>query len=307
MNDKSKKSWHVCVCICTFQRIELLPRLLNRILEQQTNGTFTISCVVIDNDKNRSSEKVVRAFQDLQKLEFIYDCESERNFAVVRNRAIQKSLGDFIAFIDDDEVPEKNWLLKLLQTCDQFNCDGTLGPVRPYFENQPPRWLDRSGLCHRPVHPTGMILNWQQTRSGNCLLKRNIFFENGIRFDPAYRTGGEDVDFFKRAIAAGKKFIWCEEAPAYELVPLERMRMTYYLRRALLQGTISLKYGLGKNQLAGRVKIILKSTAALAIYTLALPFLFISGTHRFVRCLVKACHHLGRLSALCGMPIIRER
>jgi succinoglycan biosynthesis protein ExoM len=287
--------------------VELLSRLLNRLLEQQTDDAFTFSCIVIDNDQKRSAEKTVGVFQGLQKLEFIYDCEPERNFAVVRNRAIQKSRGDFIAFIDDDEVPEKDWLLKLLQTCDQFKCDGVLGPVRPYFENEPPRWLDRSGLCHRPIHPTGLILNWQQTRSGNCLLRRNIFFENGIRFDPAYRTGGEDVDFFKRAIGAGKKFVWCEEAPAYELVPPERMRVTYYLRRALLQGTISLKYALGKNHIADRAKIILKSGSALAIYTLALPFLFISGTHRFVRCLVKACHHLGRLSALCGMPIIHER
>jgi succinoglycan biosynthesis protein ExoM len=287
--------------------VELLSRLLNRLLEQQTDDAFTFSCIVIDNDQKRSAEKTVGVFQELQKLEFIYDCEPERNFAVVRNRAIQKSRGDFIAFIDDDEVPEKDWLLKLLQTCDQFKCDGVLGPVRPYFENEPPRWLDRSGLCHRPIHPTGLILNWEQTRSGNCLLRRNIFFENGIQFDPAYRTGGEDVDFFKRAIGAGKKFVWCEEAPAYELVPPERMRVTYYLRRALLQGTISLKYALGKNHIADRAKIILKSGAALVIYTLALPFLFISGTHRFVRCLVKACHHLGRLSALCGMPIIHER
>lgn len=287
--------------------MELLSRLLNRLLEQQTDDAFTFSCIVIDNDQKRSAEKTVGVFQELQKLEFIYDCEPERNFAVVRNRAIQKSRGDFIAFIDDDEVPEKDWLLKLLQTCDQFKCDGVLGPVRPYFENEPPRWLDRSGLCHRPIHPTGLILNWEQTRSGNCLLRRNIFFENGIQFDPAYRTGGEDVDFFKRAIGAGKKFVWCEEAPAYELVPPERMRVTYYLRRALLQGTISLKYALGKNHIADRAKIILKSGAALVIYTLALPFLFISGTHRFVRCLVKACHHLGRLSALCGMPIIHER
>jgi succinoglycan biosynthesis protein ExoM len=287
--------------------VELLSRLLNRLLEQQTDDAFTFSCIVIDNDQKRSAEKTVGVFQGLQKLEFIYDCEPERNFAVVRNRAIQKSRGDFIAFIDDDEVPEKDWLLKLLQTCDQFKCDGVLGPVRPYFENEPPRWLDRSGLCHRPIHPTGLILNWEQTRSGNCLLRRNIFFENGIQFDPAYRTGGEDVDFFKRAIGTGKKFVWCEEAPAYELVPPERMRVTYYLRRALLQGTISLKYALGKNHIADRAKIILKSGAALVIYTLALPFLFISGTHRFVRCLVKACHHLGRLSALCGMPIIHER
>jgi hypothetical protein len=152
-----------------------------------------------------------------------------------------------------------------------------------------------------------MILNWNQTRSGNVLLKRDIFEPGGIWFDPVFRTGGEDVDFFKRAMAAGKRFVWCEEAPAYELVPPERMRFSYYLRRALLLGTISLKHGPRCNSFADRALIACKSVAALAAYTLALPFLLLGGTRLWVRYLVKICHHLGRFTALCGTPIISER
>jgi succinoglycan biosynthesis protein ExoM len=195
----------------------------------------------------------------------------------------------------------------LLATCNQHNCDGALGPVRPYFDERPPAWLARSKLCDRPVHPTGLILNWQQTRTGNVLMRRDIFEPGGIWFDLAYRTGGEDVDFFKRAIAAGRKFVWCEEAPAYELVPPERMRLAYHLRRALLQGGISLKYGVGRNQFSDRVRVGLKSIVALIVYSVALPFSLLGGYYPFINCLVKWCHHLGRFSALCGRPILRER
>jgi glycosyltransferase involved in cell wall biosynthesis len=299
---------NICVCICTFRRPELLARLLARLLElQRGSDLFTFSCVVIDNDENGSAMAVVSSFKNLGRLEFSYQCEPERNFAVVRNRAVRAANGDYIAFIDDDEIPDRDWLLRLLETCCAHDCDGVLGPVRPYFEKRPPRWLKKSRLCHRPAHPTGLVLDWQQTRSGNVLLRREIFETGGIWFDPAYRTGGEDVDFFKRAIAAGRKFVWCEEAPAYELVPSERMRLAYHLRRALLQGAISLKYGLGQNQFADRVRVGLKSFLAIGIYTLALPFLLLCGFRPFINCFVKLCHHLGRFSALCGHPILVER
>jgi succinoglycan biosynthesis protein ExoM len=306
--EEKNRAPHICVCICTFRRRELLTRLLNRLHELQFGlNRFTLSCVVVDNDEEKSAQEVVSSFQKLGKLEFVYKCEPERNFAVVRNQAVRAAKGDYIAFIDDDEVPEADWLLRLLEIFDEHKCDGVLGPVRPYYEKDPPRWLVKSGLCDRPPHPTGLKLNWQQTRSGNVLLKRDIFEPGGIMFDPVYRTGGEDVDFFKRAIAAGRKFVWCEEAPAYEIVPLDRMRLAYHLRRALLQGGISLKYGVDQNNLAERVKIGLKSFIALAIYSLILPFLILGGYRPFIRFLVKICHHLGRFSAVCGRPILRER
>lgn len=299
---------HVCVCICTFQRPELLSRLLSRLLElQRGDNRLTLSCVVIDNDDQGSAAKVVSAFQKSGGVNCSYQCEPERNFAVVRNRAVRAARSDYIAFIDDDEIPEKDWLLRLMETCERCQSDGALGPVRPYFEQKPPRWLENSGLCHRPVHPTGMAMDWQQTRTGNVLLKRDIFESGGIWFDPAYRTGGEDVDFFKRAIAAGWKFVWCEEAPAYELVPPGRMRLGYYARRALLQGAISFKYGASQNRLSSRARVGLKSLVALVLYTLVLPFTLFGGTGPFVRILVKWCHHLGRFSACCGRPVLRER
>jgi len=297
---------HICVCICTFRRPELLGRLLNRLVEANLgNNSLSLSAVVVDNDENESAKPVVAEYSG--KLNIRYERESERNFACVRNRAVKSADGDYISFIDDDEVPDPDWLLKLLETCRRHQCSGALGPVRPYFDNPPPRWLVKSRLCDRPVHPTGLILNWEQTRTGNVLLSRSIFERDGILFDTAFRTGGEDVDFFKRAIKAGHKFVWCEEAPAYELVPPDRMLLSYHLRRALLQGGISLKYGLGQNRFADRLRVGIKSFAAIVIYTLALPFLFLGGFRPGISCLVKLCHHVGRFTALCGKPLLAER
>jgi len=40
---------------------------------------------------------------------------------------------------------------------------------------------------------------------------------------------------------------------------------------------------------------------AAAVYTLALPFLFLLGDHVGMKYLVKDCHHIGRLLAVLGV------
>ncbi len=301
----------VCVCVCTFRRAELLRRLLDALPKLDGLGTaFDLSCVVMDNDSDRSAETTVQGFARGASFPVSYHVEAERNFAVVRNRVVASASAtgaDLLAFIDDDEVPVPEWIRGMLDTLRAHKSDGVLAPVRPYFDAKPPRWLERSGLCDRPVHPTGMVMDWTQTRTGNVLIKRELFEPGGLRFDPAFRTGGEDKDFFKRAIAAGRRFVWCEEAPVYELVPPDRMTLRYHLRRALLQGTVSTRYDLGKRRLLGRMQMLVKSFIALVGYTLALPFLWIAQSPWCVRVLVKNCHHLARLACLCGVPLARER
>lgn len=297
---------HITVCVCTFKRAKLLQKLLEKLQTLRTEGDFTYSCVVVDNDAEASARGLVESLQNKISYRLVYVTEPERNFALVRNAAIANASGDFIAFIDDDEVPVEEWLLKLLEIQKKHNADGVLGPVRPYFDNNPPAWLVKSKLCERPVHPTGMVLPWNQCRTGNVLLKRDIFIK-GLKFDPAYRTGGEDVDFFKRAMKVNYKFVWCEEAPAYELVPPERCTKKYHLKRALLQGRISLKYATDKLTLTERLKIGFKAFLATLVYTLCIPFLALAGFHVAMKYLIKDCHHIGRLLAILGIEPIKQR
>jgi glycosyltransferase involved in cell wall biosynthesis len=284
-----------------------LTRLLEAIDKVETKGAFTVSVVVVDNDAEGSARELVADFARHSGLKVAYAIETERNFAKVRNRTLELATGDFIAFVDDDEVPVPEWLYRLLEVQKQHDGDGVLGPVRPYFDQPPPAWILRGKLCDRPVHPTGMQMRWSQCRTGNVLLRRALFTEMGLRFDPAFASGGEDVDFFKRATAAGGRFYWCEEAPAYELVPPERCRKSYFLKRALLQGRISLNYSADELTLGARFKIGLQSLVALALYTPALVFILPVGFHRVMKYLIKDCHHLGRLSALLGIRLIRQR
>lgn len=294
-------SHHISVCICTFKRGELLKKLLTKLESQQTNHLFTYSVVVADNDSLRSAEPVVEEFCKKSDLKVTYCNEPRQNIALVRNRALQHAQGDLVAFIDDDEFPEPKWLFHLFHALEEFSADGVLGPVKPYFESEPPQWIKKGAFFERQDHATGYKLNWPEARTGNVLFKRSLLNDVVVPFQPQFDTAGEDVDFFRRMMEKGHSFVWCTEAAAYELVPASRCTSRYLLRRALLRGSNFPKHG------AHRIRNAAKSLLAVPSYLLALPVLAVFGKHLFVKYLIKLCDHGARLLAHLGLHLVTQR
>lgn len=292
---------HISICICTFRRPHLLGRLLQEISRQRTNSLFSYCVVVVDNDASESSKDSVAEFQSTSSLSVTYTVEPEQNIALARNRAIANSRGDFLAFIDDDEVPgTSEWLLTLFQTCQAYKVDGVLGPVLPRFQGTPPAWVVKGRFCDRPVHSTGFKIEWTEGRTGNLLMKREAVDGLEPIFRPEFGSGGEDRNLFRRIIQQGRSFVWCNEAPVYEWVPPTRWKRSFMLRRALLRGKMSSNHG-------GEPKDIAKSLSAVIGYSVALPFLLVIGHHLFMKYLIKICDHGGKLLALAGLEPVRER
>lgn len=290
---------HICVCICTFKRLPFLRRLLSALAAQETGGRFTYSVVVADNDRQQSAKPVVDEWAAGSTLRVSYCLEVRQNIALTRNKAIEHAHGDFVAFIDDDEWPTPRWLLTLFTACRDYDVDGVLGPVKPHFDEPPPRWVVAGKFYDRPTYPTGFVIDWRKGRTGNVLLKGRLFDGETQPFRPQFLTG-EDQDFFRRMIDKGRRFIWCDEAVAYETVPSIRWNRTFMLRRALLRGAVSLVHP------TARPAAIARSILAAPAYTVVLPFALLLGQGRFMTCLVKLCDHVGRLLAVIGIRPIRE-
>src|SRR5271157_3344728 len=287
MTDQLK---HISVCICTYKRPQLLKRLLDELANQETNGPFTYSIVVVDNDHSQSAKDTVLDFADTSNVPTTYCVEPRQSIALARNKAIENARGDFIAFIDDDEFPSKHWLLTLFKACNKYEVNGVLGPVKPHFDEQPPKWIVKGKFYERPTYPTGLVIDWRKGRTGNVLLKKGILAAGEQPFSPEFRAGS-DQDFFRRMIEKGHLFIWCNEAVAYEVVPPIRWKRTFMLRSALLKGSMepmTATFG---------ARDIVKSVIAVPAYTAALPFAIILGQHRFMNLLVRLFDHLGTLLA----------
>jgi succinoglycan biosynthesis protein ExoM len=291
---------HICVCICTYKRLALLQRLLTELAAQETDNRFTYSVVVADNDARQSAAPVVaESLAAAPDMSVIYCVEPRQNIALTRNKAIEHAAGDFIAFIDDDETPPRRWLLTLFTACDTFSADGVLGPVKPRFDEQPPRWVVDGKFYDRPSYPTGFVIDWRKGRTGNVLLRKRVF--DAAR--PPFRSeflAGEDQDFFRRMIDKGFRFVWCHEAIAYETVPAIRWQRRFMLKRALLRGGVSLMHP------ASRRAAVAKSLVAAPAYTVMLPFTLLFGQGMAMTYLVRLCDHLGRLLSVAGIRPISE-
>jgi len=290
---------HVAVCICTYRRASLLVRLLQSLAGQQTEGRLTFSIVVADNDAARSAEPVVTAFARRSAIPVHYTVEATQNIALARNRAVAEARGDLLAFIDDDEFAPPRWLLTLLDAYDRYRVDGILGPVKPHFDERPPRWIVKGGFYDRASYPTGTVIDWIKGRTGNTLLNMRLFSDGVPPFRPEFPTG-EDQDFFERMIDKGHVFVWCAEAVAYEVVPPTRWNRMFILRRALLRGATSLAHPTVGARHIG------KSLIAVPVYAAALPVAMVLGQHHFMKLMVKLCDHGGRLLAAVGIRPVTQ-
>jgi succinoglycan biosynthesis protein ExoM len=298
-NSTNIKIDRIDVCICTYKRPQLLRRVLKEVGSQETEGLFTFSVVVADNDQARSGEPIVSEFIATSSVPVKYCIEPQQSIALARNRAVENSDGNFVVFIDDDEFPAKEWLQNLLRTCRKYKVDGVLGPVKRHFDEKPPNWIAKSNFYERPDHPTGLVMEWRKCRSGNVLLKKELFAGEEQPFNPEFRTG-EDQDFFRRKIAAGGVFVWCNEAIVYEVVPPVRWKRKFMLKRALLRGAMEPKVA------TFGVRDVVTSLIAVPVYAVALPFALLLGHHRFMSLLVRLCDHLGKLLAFVGIHIVKD-
>jgi glycosyltransferase involved in cell wall biosynthesis len=276
--------------------------LLEKLEGQRTGELFDYSIVIVDNDASESARPTVEAFRAQAKIACSYYVEPNQNISLARNRAIENAGGHFVAFIDDDEFPGESWLFTLRDALARYGADGVLGPVVPHYdEQQPPQWVLKGRFFDRATHPTGHVLSWENTRTGNALLKREVFAPDREWFDPAFGSGGEDRDLFRRKIEKGMTFVWCNEAPVFETVPSIRWKRTVLLKRALLRGKMAL------NSKDPRVRSVLVSAVAIVIYTGLLPVMLLLGQHVFMKYLIKDCDHLGKLFAACGIDLIEEK
>jgi succinoglycan biosynthesis protein ExoM len=230
----------VSVCVATYRR----PQGLARLLAGLDRATFELhppselEVVVVDNDAERSAEALCREVGGRFRWRLEYVVETRRGIAHARNRAIQRAspLADFIAFVDDDEVPAPSWLDELLRAQATCRADVVFGPVLPYFETDVPPWILEGRFFERRRYPTGHRLEYGG--AGNSLISAPLLRERGFRFDERLGlTGGEDTLMFRRMSRAGYTMVWADRAIVHEWIPPSRATARWVLQRAYRLGT----------------------------------------------------------------------
>lgn len=232
----------VAVCVATFARPEGLARVLDGMRSQlveppAASGPILMRAVVVDNDATGPARAMCEARSGDFPLGLRYNVEPTRGISFTRNRlvAVAGDDVDFIAMLDDDEVPEADWLATLVRVQGTYEADIVSGPVIPYFPVTPAAWIQQGRFFDRPRYPTGQQL--QHALTGNALIRRRVFETTGLFNARFALTGGSDLQFFRRAAAVGCRIVWADEARVDEWVPPSRANLRWLLRRAYRSGS----------------------------------------------------------------------
>ena len=284
----------VIVCIPTFKRPKMLMRLLDAIAALETDADLSV--LVADNDAEGHAGLDLCDSIRHYRWPLTAVIAPKRGIAQVRNTLVEKALttdAQFIAMIDDDEWPQKDWIDQFLATARETGADVLQGSI--LFGQAGA--ADGHGDIRRASAPIAMLQG-----AGNLLIRRAVLDEmTAPWFDPQFAlSGGEDQDFFVRLSKAGKRFAWSDEARAHGDVPDTRANLGWLLRRAYSVGNsdmrVLLKHRPGPIRLSAE---FLKILASLLLSPPAAAILAASPNRRAIP-LQKLFRAAGKLSAMCG-------
>jgi succinoglycan biosynthesis protein ExoM len=220
------------IVIPSFRRPRDLERAIASVLAQQ-GATGSYEILVVDNDPDGSAAETAQKMAARSHVPIRYVHEARPGISHARNTGVAHATGRYLAFLDDDEEVEPQWLARLLAVFAQFGADAVVGPVLPRFPEDGPE-IDayrRRVYTRDAGMPTGTkLLGWN---IGNSMFDKARCFVTAEPFLPSLgRTGGEDTLFMRQLTRRGRKLLWCGEAIAWESVPADRLEPDYLLRRA---------------------------------------------------------------------------
>jgi len=222
----------VTVVVCTYNRAQMLGNTLRSMLALNTSGRFRYEVVVVDNASDDSTPQVIRSWSAKARqrgLTLRGVCERQRGVAAARNRGIAEARGQWIAFCDDDQVADPDWLREMLSMAEERGLLVVGGAIRLRLPKSAPEPAPE--IRRMMGESYGMDFKQPYTRNetpgtGNMMVHREVFRAVGS-FDADLREAGEDTDLFRRIRAAGIDAWYTPRAIVRHVIPQYRLHFSY--------------------------------------------------------------------------------
>ncbi|HBQ99697.1 MAG TPA: glycosyl transferase [Cyanobacteria bacterium UBA11691] len=128
------------VAIPTYNGANRFPEVLDKLRQQTGIDSLNWEIILVDNN---STDKTKQVFQEYQKtwdldIPFRYVFEPQQGLAFARQCAFKAAQGEWVGFLDDDNLPYPNWLIAAYQFGQAHPKAGALGSqVHGLFEAPP--------------------------------------------------------------------------------------------------------------------------------------------------------------------------
>lgn len=230
----------VVICSYTLERWDLLCRAAAGIGRQ----TFVPHEFVIVVDHNPELGR------QLQHLPFagcrVVPNSQSQGLSGARNTGVQSITSDVIAFLDDDAIPEAEWLEHLMAPLDDDTVIGVGGWVEPAWRRAPPSWWPPTfnwvvGCSY--VGLPGDLAPIRNPIGASMAIRRQAIldaggFSTGLGRVGTLPVGCEETELALRIVALhpGKRFVHATASRVHHFVPSERASLRYFLRRCAGEG-----------------------------------------------------------------------
>lgn len=232
----------ISAIICTYNREDLILNTLTGLKNQSIDpGLFEI--IIVNNNSTDQTETICKQFiVDHPQLNCHYVEEKKQGLSYSRNMGINSSSGIFVTFLDDDSVPDPDFLKVVLNYMESHpECMAAGGKIHLQFVEDKPDWINKylSPLLGyfdlgKTMKPFGRR---NYPRGSNMSFRKDIFMVVG-EFNPnlgrkgTSLAGGEEKDLFSRMYRKNLQVIYLPEAKVNHLVPAERTTIAYVKQQA---------------------------------------------------------------------------
>ena len=216
----SDKKSIVSIVIPHWNNVDILTECLESISATDFESVETI---VVDNASTDNSVASVRSNYPNVKL-----IENDKNYGYAGgcNIGAEAASGDFLIFLNNDTVQEKDWISNLIKT---INSDDKIAAVQPkilnYYDRNVFDYAGGSG-GHMDIYcfpfARGRIFSFQENdegqynnkekcfwSSGTCFMVRRELFQKSGGFDESFFAHMEEIDLCWRLYAMGFE-VWVE-------------------------------------------------------------------------------------------------
>ena len=135
----------ISVVLCTYNRCQSLDKTLESVAASILSAETEWEVLIVDNNSNDRTKDVVESFSSRYPGRFRYLFEPRQGKSFALNAGVRESLGNVLAFLDDDVTVEPTWLGILAAPLNGNEWAGTGGRTlleRPF---SPPSWLAVDG------------------------------------------------------------------------------------------------------------------------------------------------------------------
>jgi glycosyltransferase involved in cell wall biosynthesis len=232
----------VIICAYTLDRWELLAQAVSAV-RAQTLAPREVIVVIDDNEQLRA-----RAAAELPGAVVLANGHGHGSSGA-RQTGTEHASSPIFAFLDDDAIPDPQWLAEMAPAFDDPNALGVGGLLEPMWLGSPPRWLPPEFYWVVGCTYAGMPTDGGRIRnpiSANMSVRADVVARTGgmdpslSRVTRTVEVGGtaEETEFSIRAARLHPGGYWAYRpgARVRHAVPPERTTWRYFVRRCRLEG-----------------------------------------------------------------------